>query len=134
MPLTADDKLAIGEVLSAYCFHLDYGRWDEFRALFTEDARLDFGALMGVHEGPDGIRGFTQMMGNLGLFMRHYCTNMLIEGDGSRATARSYVLALTGNPGQQSIATGLYEDQLVKENGRWLLRVRVATIDVPPPG
>ena len=97
MPLTTDDKIAIGEVLSAYCFlHLDHGRWDEMRALFTEDARLDFGALMGVHEGREGIRAWTQMMSNLGLFMRHYCTNILIEGDSPRATARSDVLALTG--------------------------------------
>jgi hypothetical protein len=129
--LSTDDRLAIGELLSVYCHHLDYGRWDEFCALFTDDARLDFGAVMGVHEGRAGIRGFADMMQNLGLFMRHYCTNAVIAGEGDRAHARSYVLAVTGQPGQQSIATGLYEDDLVKVGGRWLLRVRRATIDVP---
>ena len=130
--LSVEDRLAIGELLSAYCHHLDYGQWEEFRALFTEDARLDFGAVMGVHEGREGIHGFTQMMSGLGLFMRHYCTNFVITGDRTQARARSYVLALTGSPGQLSTATGLYEDELVNLNGRWLLRVRRATIDVPP--
>ncbi|HLK12547.1 MAG TPA: nuclear transport factor 2 family protein [Candidatus Binatia bacterium] len=130
--LTADDRLAIGELLAAYCQHLDLGEWDAFCALFTEDARLDFGRVMGTHEGRAGIRAFADTMKGLGLFMRHYVTNVVITGDGERARARSYVLALTGQPGQQSQTTGLYDDELVKVNGRWLLRARRALLDVPP--
>lgn len=129
--LTAEDRLAIGELLAAYCQHLDLGEWDAFCALFTDDARLDFGPVMGVHEGRAGIRAFTDTMRGLGLPMRHYVANVVITGDGTHARARSYVLALTGQPGAQSQTTGRYEDELVKVNGRWLLRVRRALLDVP---
>lgn len=129
MPLTTDDRLAIHEALSRYCVCLDHGRWDEFRALFAENPRLDFGEVMGVWEGAEGVRRFTETMAGLGLFMRHYVTNVLLTGDGSTATSECYVLAVTGRGDQQMVATGRYEDRFVKEGGRWLLATRRAVIE-----
>ena len=131
--LSAEDRLAIHEVLATYCHAIDTGRWDDFRALFAPDCRLDFGKLMGTHEGHDGIRRFSEMLKATGLFMRHYTLNIIVSGDGERARASSYVLAITGTPGNQSQTTGFYEDELVKTGGRWLLRVRRALIDGPEP-
>lgn len=127
--LTTDDRLAIGEVLATYCHCLDQGRFDELRDLFVPDCRLDFGAVFGVFEGTDGLRRFTDLLGKLGIFMRHYTTNVLIDGDGARARAESYVLAITGPAGSRNTATGRYEDELVKRDGRWLLRTRRAIIE-----
>jgi hypothetical protein len=129
VPLTIDDRLAIQEALARYCFCLDQGRWDEFRALFTADARLDFGEVMGVWEGADGVRRFTETMAGLGLFMRHYVTNVLLSGDGTSAHAECYVLAVTGRGDQQMVATGRYDDRFVKQDGRWLLASRHAVIE-----
>lgn len=129
MPLTTDDRLAIHEVLARYCHCLDQGRWDEFRTLFTEDATLDFGEVMGVWEGGAGIARFTETMAGLGLFMRHYVTNVLLSGDGHAARADSYVLAVTGRGQQQMVATGRYEDRFVKRGDRWLLATRRAVIE-----
>ncbi|HZP40457.1 MAG TPA: nuclear transport factor 2 family protein [Candidatus Binatia bacterium] len=128
-PLTSDDRLAIGEVLATYCHCLDQGRWDELRALFVPDCRLDFGAVLGVFEGPDGLRRFTDLLAGLGLFMRHYTTNVVVRGDGERARAESYVLAITGPSDGRHTATGRYEDELVKRDGRWLLRSRRALLE-----
>jgi hypothetical protein len=127
--LTSDDRLAIGEVLATYCHCLDQGRFEELRALFVADCRLDFGAVLGVFEGAEGLRRFTDLIGTLGIFMRHYTTNVVIRGDGERAQAESYVLAITGPSGTRTIATGRYEDELVKHDGRWLLRSRRAIIE-----
>jgi hypothetical protein len=127
--LSTEDRLAIGEVLAAYCHRLDHGRWEEFRALFTADCRLDFGALMGVFEGAEGIRRFTETIARLGLVMRHYSTNVIVTGDAARAHAESYVLAVTGSAGSRSLATGRYDDELVKQDGRWLIRSRRAVIE-----
>lgn len=129
--LTVDDRLAIGEVLATYCHCIDLGLWDRFLELFTPDARLDFGAVMGVHEGHAGIEKFTGMLKATGITMRHYTTNVVITGESERAHAESYVLALTGEPGSLSTATGRYQDDLVKSSGRWLLRSRRALLDVP---
>jgi len=127
---SSDDRLAIAEVLAAYCHAIDQGRWDELPALFTEDCRLDFGEVMGVFEGRDGLRRFSDMLRGTGLFMRHYSTNLVLRGDGQRAHADSYVLAITGPAGSRSPTTGRYEDELVKVDGRWKLRERRAVIEL----
>ena len=129
--LSPEDRLAIHEVLAAYCHAIDFGRWDNFPSLFTDDCRLDFGSVMGVFEGRDGIARFVDMMRGLGLLMRHYTTNVVVSGDGGRARAESYVLAVTGPPGSSHQTTGRYEDELVKRDGRWHLRVRRALLDTP---
>jgi hypothetical protein len=129
--LSTDDRLAIAEVIGAYCHALDLGRWEEFRTFFVEDCRLDFGRLMGVFEGNEGVRRFTEIMAGMGLFMRHYTSNIVIEGDGERARVECYVLAITGPSGGRMQTTGRYEDEFVKENGRWRIKVRRALLDEP---
>ena len=129
--LSADDRLAIAEIMAVYCRAIDSGRWDDLPALFTEDCKLDFGSLMGLFEGRDGVRRFAETLQGIGLFMRHYTTNLLITGDGERARSESYVLAVTGAPGSSSQTTGRYEDELVKVGGRWRIRVRRAILDQP---
>ena len=131
--LSADDRLAIAELMAAYCHAIDLGRWDELPRLFTEDCKLDFGSLMGVYEGTEGVRRFADTLKGIGLFMRHYLTNVVLHGDGQRARSESYVLAITGPPGSSSQTTGRYEDELVKVGGRWRLRVRRAILDTGQP-
>jgi hypothetical protein len=128
--LSADDRAAIAEVLAAYCWTIDHGRWDELPALFSDDCRLDFGAVMGIFEGPDGLQRFAETLRGTGLFMRHYVTNVVLRGDGARAEASSYVLAITGPPGGRMTTTGRYEDELVKVAGRWRIRRRRAVIEL----
>jgi hypothetical protein len=129
--LSTEDRLAIHELMAKYCQAIDLNRWEEFPSLFTEDCKLDFGNLMGVFEGPEGVQRFTGMMRNLGLHMRHYTTNIVLRGDGERVQGEAYVLAITGPPGSAHQTTGRYEDELVKVGGRWRIRVRRALLDQP---
>ena len=128
--LTADDRLAIAEIMARYCWAIDHGRWDEIPTLFTEDCRLDFGEVMGVFEGRADLERFTGMLRSTGLLMRHYTTNLIVRGDGTTAHAESYILAITGPSGSRRQSTGRYEDDLVKVGGRWLLRSRRAVIEI----
>ena len=130
--LSAEDRVAIGELLASYCYAIDLGRWETLPQLFTDDCRLDFGATMGVHEGREGLRAFTDSLRAASIRMRHYLTNVVIAGDGERARAESYVLAFVGEPGTLRQTTGRYEDELVKRGGRWAIRVRRAVIELPP--
>jgi hypothetical protein len=129
--LTVADKIEIAEIMGRYCACIDLGRWDELPTLFADNCKLDFGNLMGVHEGQDGVRHFAEMLKGIGIFMRHFSTNLVISGDGERARAESYVLAITGPSGGRGTTTGRYEDELVKQNGRWVIRVRTALLDTP---
>lgn len=128
--LTSDDRLAIAEVLARYCHAIDQRRWEDFGDLFTDDCRLDFGAVMGLFEGRDGLTRFTQTLDATGVFMRHYTTNVILRGDGARVRAESYVLAITGPAGSRMQTTGRYDDELVKTGGRWRIRERRATIEL----
>jgi 3-phenylpropionate/cinnamic acid dioxygenase small subunit len=131
--LTTDDRLAIGELLARYARAIDFRRWDELPTFFTPDCVVDFGRVMGVHEGHDGVRRMAEMIDGTGLTMRHYVTNVIVErADGERADVTSYVLALTG-PAFGSLAqtTGRYDDELVKRDGRWLIQRRRAVIEMP---
>ncbi len=128
--LTADDRLAIAEVLARYCHHIDQRRWERFGELFTDDCRLDFGNVMGPFEGRDGLTRFTQTLDATGIFMRHYTTNVVLHGDGDGARAESYVLAITGPAGSRMQTTGRYDDDLVKVGGRWCIRARRATLEL----
>ena len=129
--LSTEDRLAIAELMATYCHAIDLGRWDAFPGLFTADCKLDFGSAMGVFEGTEGMRRFAETMKGIGLFMRHYTTNVVLQGDGQRARGESYVLAITGPPGASSQMTGRYEDELVKVDGRWRIRTRRALLDHP---
>ena len=131
--LATADRLAIHELLSRYCHCLDRGRWDEFASLFTDDCCLDLSQVLGRYEGSDGIRQFCQMIGSTGLFMRHFVGNVVVDGAGERARVEAYVIAITGmNAASARQATGIYEDELVKRDGRWLFRCRRLSLDVPP--
>ena len=130
--LSSTDRLEIQELLHRYCHYLDHGRWAEFAALFTADCRLDLSQVLGVYEGAAGLHQFGEMIAGTGLFMRHMMTNVVIDGDGERARVQSYVIAITGPAGSKpQQATGLYDDELVKQDGRWLLHHRRLTLDVP---
>lgn len=132
--LTVEDRLDIQELMAVYSRCIDFGRLEELPELFTDDCTLDFGKVMGRHEGKDAVRRFGDMLKGAGLTMRHYVTNCIIRGDGERAEATTYVLAITGAPGSQSPTTGRYEDELRKVGGKWLLHVRRGIIEMPGRG
>ncbi|HEY8513980.1 MAG TPA: nuclear transport factor 2 family protein [Candidatus Binatia bacterium] len=129
--LSVADRLEIQELLSRYCHCIDRGRWDAFPDLFTEDCRLDLSQVMGLYEGRSGLQAFVDTMKPLGIFMRHLVTNVVIDGDGERAHVESYVVAVTGSEANPTRTTGFYDDEVVKQDGRWLLHRRTLTLDVP---
>jgi hypothetical protein len=129
-PSTAD-RLAIHELVARYCHCIDRGRWDELVDLFTADCCLDLSQVLGRYEGRDGLRQFADTMRPLGLFMRHFVTNVVVHIDGDSARAESYVIAMTGAAGKPQQATGFYDDEFVKRDGGWLFQRRRLTLDVP---
>ncbi len=128
--LSVQDRLDIQELMAVYSRAIDFGRWEELPDLFTDDCTLDFGKVMGTHQGKDAVRAFANMLKGTGLTMRHYVTNCIITGGGDRAEATTYVLAFTGQKGSLTPTTGRYEDRLRKQGGRWLLQERRGIIEL----
>jgi hypothetical protein len=128
MPSLAEEKEAIREVMSEYCFCLDGDRFGEMAALFTADGVWDTAFGKGV--GRDGIEALVRKMRAgrpAGEHHRgvHLVTNFVIKIDDDSAHVLSnWVVAQNSLAGPIVSAAGGYEDDMVKKDGAWLFRKR----------
>ncbi len=139
-----DDERAIQQLMNRY---VDYTDRHDFAALvecFTETGEFvgAYGSWVVRTEWPELAELAATRAAEHG-YSRHFVTNIMIEGgaDPDAATARSFVLVTTRNAASHVwhiTLTGVYEDELVRVDGRWVFasrRVRVdGTEDSPPLG
>jgi hypothetical protein len=119
-----EDREAIRELLSEYCFRMDDFRFAELGALFTDDG--DWIAHYARARGPAEIAALMARNIPAEPKRKHFIMNSLIRLDGDRASARtSYLVVLQaiGAPLVPSVA-GTYEDALVRTTGGWRFRER----------
>jgi hypothetical protein len=124
MTTPIEDKEAIRELLSEYCFRMDDLRFAELGALFTEDG--DWIAPYARARGPTEIAALMARNIPADPKRKHFIMNSLIRLDGDRASARtSYLVVLqaTGAGLVPSVA-GTYEDVLVRTTAGWRFRER----------
>jgi 3-phenylpropionate/cinnamic acid dioxygenase small subunit len=127
MPSVVEEKDAIREVLAEYCFRLDDGRFDEMAALFTEDGTWDtaFGKATGRQAIAELARSLRTRVAEPRPRAVHLVTNIVIALEGERATVRSNWMVMQNGPEGPRIGSGgAYDDEMVKEGGRWLFRYR----------
>jgi hypothetical protein len=64
----------------------------------------------------------------------HLLSNFVITVNGDTATAWSrWAFVVPGDRGAAIAQAGRYDDTLVRENGRWRFKKRVASNDTPGP-
>ncbi|GAA4532451.1 nuclear transport factor 2 family protein [Mycobacterium paraffinicum] len=111
-----DDLAAIRELLAGYALSLDAGELDECLGLFAPDAEfLVYGRVFAGHDGigrmfRDAPRGL------------HLTGVSRIHIDADTATARSQVLFVRA--GDLHLRPALYDDDLIRSDGRWRFRRR----------
>ena len=84
-----EEKEAIRDLLSTYCFHVDDCEFDKFAALFAEDAIFEPGP-QGKYQGRKAIRDFIASVvprAGEGPPRKHCTMNHLITVNGSEAVA-----------------------------------------------
>ena len=127
MPSAVEEKDAIREVLAEYCFRLDDSRFDEMAALFTEGGTWDtaFGKATGRPAIAELARSLRLRVTEPRPRAVHLVTNIVIALEGERATVRSNWMVMQNGPEGPRIGSGgAYDDEMVKEGGRWLFRYR----------
>ncbi len=125
MALSTDDVIEIQQLVARYNHAVDSGDADAFCAAFTTDGVLDAAGM--VIEGHDALGAFAKGVPGSFDSPRHIASNVVVEGDGDRASLRAYVqmYARQGDPPHQVVvASGRYHDELVKSGGAWRFRRR----------
>ncbi len=121
-----EEKDAIRDVLSEYCFCLDGGLHAEMAALFAPDGVWE--TAFGIGKGREGIRELLSRIGRpAGAEPRavHIVGNILIKIDGDKAQVRSnWVEPQNSRRGPVVEAAGAYFDEMVKLDGKWLFKHR----------
>jgi len=125
------DELEIDALLSRYCRAVDSKDWASYRALFTDDARVDYsaaGLVVGTVEDAVSYLGRHQQSISVGM---HYVTNIesTIERDRSRTVAMWFNAVELPGAGEISYFAGRWHDDLVRTATGWRichLRLEVA--------
>jgi len=133
----AEDRAEIENLQAKYMFALDWQDADAYAATFTEDGVLDWA--FGVCEGREAIRkeaeGMYDHFAKLAAAdaplrrarLRHFISNFVLEVDGDRATGFAYWFEVNNDiMGRWPYLGGYghYEDEMRRENGRWLFTRR----------
>jgi uncharacterized protein (TIGR02246 family) len=131
-----EDLEQIRALLMEYRRALDEKDFRAYAALFARDGVFSAGTMRAT--GPDEIYALVEGMVGTLLTERggddfHLVANVAIELDGDRATSTStWAYVLRGEDDAPALAKlGRYEDELVREDGRWRFKHRHAPVDVP---
>ena len=130
--VSAQDRFMIDDLFIRYTCALDAGDIETLVACFAEDGSLVSPAV-GEHKGRPAIREFARRFARFrerGSQLRHVISNLRIDVDGDRGSAKCYlVVFLTRNGASRMLAPGTYDCELVRVDGQWLFQRRIVTMD-----
>lgn len=131
-----EDKEQIAQLLIDYGRHLDSRDLAAYAALFATDGEWVGG--FGAVKGRANIQAFMEKSLGTGPNRGgsyHIMSNVVITVKGDSATAWSrWTFVTPGERGATIAQAGRYDDTLVRENGAWKFKRRVASNDTAPPG
>ena len=126
--LSAQDYIDIEQLYATYNHAIDSGDGEAWAATFTPDGTFN------KFTGHDQLVGFIKRWkeemngGN----RRHWNTNLRIVPSKDGATA-SVFLMLVDVSTKSIVATGMYNDTLVKTANGWRFKTRATKMDAAPP-
>jgi hypothetical protein len=123
------DETAVQNLQHAFGYYLDRKLWDDVADLFAAGGSLEY-AGRGAYVGHERIRKALEVLHGptplkRGELFDHllFGTVVSVSADGERAAARTVQLAQLGQTGEYAKwELGLFENQFVKEQGKWKLQ------------
>ena len=138
MSLSADDKLAILDLLSRSAYAYDERKLDLLEACFTPDAAFSIkidgvDEPIGPFEGSEAIMGLYR--GSLEAqtdVRRHVVSNAFFESEGDAPVVVSNLTLFATQNGQAKLlCTGVYRDVLHRTASGWCIHSRHLNLDSP---
>lgn len=117
------DRQAISELIHAYCWHFDMNEPEALAALFTEDARVDYGPEFPELHGREAIgQAVASGLATLFAATSHHVSNIRVTFDGTDgAQSDCYLYAWhryrDGRP--ESELWGRYHHRFVRSGDGW---------------
>jgi len=131
-----EDTAAIERLLLDYGRTLDARNFKAYSRLFAKDGVWSGG--MGTVQSPAAIQAFMEkaIPGPNAVHNYHMLSNFVIDVAGDTATAWSRWQFVVPGPNNTAVVaqSGRYEDTLVREDGTWKFKRRVASNDIPAAG
>jgi ketosteroid isomerase-like protein len=130
MPLTADDHTALQQLYARHNHALDFGDAEGYVACFTEDGAFEVAGTR--HEGTDGLAAFARAVAEATQGqLRHWTSNLVLEGSGEGARGRVYVMGVGRDEGKPVITgSAVYHDELRRgADGEWRFHSRTVVPD-----
>jgi ketosteroid isomerase-like protein len=125
-----EDIEEIKQLKSKYVYSLDERDWDAVLDCFTEDAKIDYG-VFGKYDGRKEMEEFFKVtLPPFATFTIHMTQDPIVEVDGDKAKGKWYMhSANTFTKDNQPVWGGVrYNDELVKEKGKWKINSSVTEI------
>jgi len=136
--LSLEDRLAIQGLYARHNIFVDLGDYENWASCFTEDGISHTSTLT---QGRDaliahGRARFEARATEPWTYPQHWNTNLVIEGDEEAAYGMCYMTRVVKMKETGEYVTthlGIYQDEIVKHNGRWAFKIRKLHLDAPPP-
>jgi SnoaL-like domain len=123
---SAEEVLAIHQLLGLYGHLVDGGHLDRLDEVFAAEATFDAYAFgQGIHRGLDAIRAIFAL-GSPPHPPAHLATNIFVYRKGDRTLAHSKWLTIDAATGR--VRSGDYHDELVNGPAGWRIAHRAITI------
>ncbi|MFN0096801.1 MAG: nuclear transport factor 2 family protein [Dehalococcoidia bacterium] len=118
MALSVADQLEIQQLYANYNHAIDFGRGAEWAATFTPDGVFNSG--QGTFTGTEQLQGFVAGFAAQ-LKARHWTNNLVVDGDGAKASGACYLLLwrLQAGAAPSVLVSGVYHDELAKTADGW---------------
>jgi hypothetical protein len=127
------DRHLITERLIQYFTNADLRNWDPVRAVFQEDAVLDYSGVMPIGESATPAEVVDQIAGAMEIYTNsvHQMGNCMIEVDGENALSETWVTTIhvyadpERNAGRLPVAGLRYADRWARQgDDGWLITAR----------
>jgi 3-phenylpropionate/cinnamic acid dioxygenase small subunit len=123
------DRLAINELLATYSWALTDRDWSAWRAVFTDDAQLDYSTAGGPVSGVDeAVEWLGPTLAGFERTLSHGGNTVITFADDECATVRSIytmTMKLAGDTPTFIQASGWYDDVVVRTSAGWKISRRV---------
>jgi 3-phenylpropionate/cinnamic acid dioxygenase small subunit len=125
--MKSEDKAEIQELTARYANAMDDMDLDAWMATWDGNGLWKGG--LGEFQGTQKLKELFAALGDRIKNRRHVMTNFVIDADGDLADQRCYMLVFDRVNEARLIASGVYNDRLIKTDGKWKFLERRVALD-----